>query len=226
MAPKDVVNAALKAGLDIIAVSDHNTAQNVKAVMDIAADTSLMVIPGIEITTREEVHILSLFPDLSNALAVQELLYESLAIDEKESFVSDQVIVNADDEVEGFCPYLLIGATKYSIKQIVEIVHGESGLAIAAHIDRQSFGIIGQLGFMPPGIPFDALEVSWRVPFDKVGERYSEFKDYPFITNSDAHFLKDVGKVYNEFAMVEPSFQALKTALLNHRVPCVTGAKV
>ena len=95
------------------------------------------------------------------------------------------------------------------------MIHKEGGVAIAAHIDRQAFGVIGQLGFIPPKVKFDALEVTFRVPLGAAKSRFPEYSQYCFITNSDAHYLNDIGKSFTQFRVAEPSFSAIARALRN-----------
>ena len=213
MSPQEIVRAAVEHELDIIAISDHNTVANVPGVMDAAKGTSLTVLPAMEITSREEVHILSIFPTLEVARAVESQTLEMLNDSDDESYVEDQIIVNGDDEVEGFCSKLLITATKLSVRKTVELVHSVGGIAIAAHIDRQAFGILGQLGFIPPKVKFDALEISWRQSLADAPLNYPDQSDYTFITNSDAHFLKDLGRTYTQYFMMQPEFSELAAAL-------------
>ncbi len=213
MSPRFIVRTALEKRLDIIAITDHNSAENVHAVLTAAEGSPLTVVPGMEIASREEVHILTLYPDIDAAWRMQEIIYSDLKRSDDESFVEEQVIANEHDEVEGFCPYILVGATSFGVKKIVELVHECSGLALAAHIDRQAFGIIGQLGFIPPRVPLDGLEVSPHVPLAEARRRFPEYAKYPFITNSDAHFLNDVGKAHTTFFLQEPSFKGILDAL-------------
>jgi 3',5'-nucleoside bisphosphate phosphatase len=213
MSPKSIVQTACARNLDLIAISDHNTVQNVQAVIDASKNTSLVVLPAMEITSREEVHILSIFPDLMSALSIQSQIFAGLEQSQDEGYIQEQVIANGYDEVEGFCPYLLINATSFTVKRVVEMVHEADGLAIAAHIDRTAFGIINQLGFIPPSIPLDALEISRRIPMDQARIRYPEYGQYAFITNSDAHYLKDIGAVWTGMMIDTPDFDELKSAL-------------
>ncbi len=223
MSPQSIVRNALEKKLDIIAVSDHNSAENVAAVMDAAARTPLTVFPAMEIASREEVHILSIFPDLDSAKAIQNWLYDDLPDSDDPSYFQEQVLANGEDEVEGFCTKLLIMATRFSINKIVSKIHELQGAAIAAHIDRQSFGIIGQLGFIPLQIPFDALEVSAHMRLADAPTRFPDYAHYPFITNSDSHYLKDIGRVHTELFMHEPTFLNILDALKN-RNGCHVGA--
>lgn len=212
MSPLNIVRTALEKKLDMIAISDHNSAENVLAVQTAAETTGLVVLPAMEITSREEVHILGIFPDLAAALTMQEMIYSKLAESQEEKYYQEQIVANADDEVEGFCRRLLISATPFSVREIVEKIHGCQGAAVGAHIDRAAFGIIQQLGFIPPQVKFDALEVSWRIPFSDVLQRYPEYSQYSFITNSDSHFLSDIGKVRTYYRIQVPCFDELMKA--------------
>ena len=213
LSPRNIVERALQVGLDIIAVSDHNTAENAEAVIRAAADTSLVVIPGMEISSLEEVHVLSLFPDIDAAQEVQDIVYQHSSKAQDQDYVQEQVIANEHDEVEGFCPYMLIGATTLSLRQTIDLVHLSGGKALAAHIDRQAFGVIGQLGFIPPRVRFDALEVSSRCPLHECRQRFPEYSHHTFVTGSDSHFLRDLGSVWTPMHLFEPTFDELCMAL-------------
>ncbi|MBN1354900.1 PHP domain-containing protein [bacterium] len=224
MSPGNIVSAALEKGLDIIAVTDHNSGENADPVMQIAHDTPLIVIPGMEVTSREEVHVLAFFRSIEFLGFFQKEIYSHLIRDPSNPYRDDQIIANALDEVEGFCDYLLIGSTDLSLRQIVRLIGQNEGLAVAAHIDRQAFGIIGQLGFIPANIPFDALEVSYRTPIGTVDEVYPQYADYTFITDSDAHNLEEIGRVFNRFHMNRPDFDNLRLAF-HRREGCHVGAE-
>ncbi|HOO46482.1 MAG TPA: PHP domain-containing protein, partial [Deltaproteobacteria bacterium] len=133
-----IVEEALLQKLDIIAVCDHNTAENVCYVTKAAENTPLCVIPGMEVTTREEVHVLALFEQIEDLEKLQAYVYEHLSGLNDEKAFGMQVIVNEIGEVEGFNERLLIGATEVSLESLVDKIHEYGGLAIAAHIDRPS----------------------------------------------------------------------------------------
>jgi len=213
MSPVAIVSRALEKKLDIIAVTDHNSAGNVKAVMDAAEGTPLVIIPGMEISSREEVHVVALFPSLQTAVKVQECIYATLSDSEDENYIQDQILATGNDEVEGFCSKLLLSASGYSVRKLVDLIHEYEGLAVAAHIDRQAFGIIGQLGFIPPRVHFDALEISWRESVADARTRYPEFGRYPFVTSSDAHYIEEIGRTRTVFNMQRPDFANIRAAL-------------
>ncbi|MBN1424390.1 PHP domain-containing protein [Candidatus Fermentibacteria bacterium] len=212
MSPQGIVQAAVARGLDIIGISDHNSAANAQAVIRAAREAPLLVIPGMEITTAEEVHVLALFPSVETALQVQRTMYAGLGTSDSEGYIQEQVLANEDDEVEGFCSHLLVGASLLSLQRIVRLVKGEGGLAIAAHVDRQAFGIIGVLGFIPLQLEFDALEVSRHVPLPVAAQTFPMYSHHAFITSSDAHYLKDVGAVCTGLLLEEPTVEEVWAA--------------
>ena len=213
MYPEALVREALACSLDIIAISDHNASENVRYVQSAARDTPLVIIPGMEVATREEVHVLALFEGLDELASLQEFVYGRLQGVNDEDAFGCQAIVNEQGEVEGFNEHLLIGATDIPLNDVVETVHSLGGLAIASHIDRPAFGIIGQLGFVPDDIPFDALEISWGLGIARARQRYPELGRFPFITSSDAHYLKDIGKACTRMYLESPSFAEIRLAL-------------
>jgi len=213
MYPSALVERSVAAGLDVIGICDHNASENVRYVIEAARGTQLHVLPGMEITGREEAHVVALFEHMDDLLKVQEAVYAALSGSNREEIFGCQAIVNAADEVEGFNDRLLIGAADISLREIVDAVHGAGGLAIAAHIDRESFSVMGQLGFIPPDIRFDALEISRRTGVKEARKRYPELGGYPFIVSSDAHFIRDIGEGVTRIAMKKPSLAELKLAL-------------
>lgn len=214
-----IVKQAKKVGLDMIGICDHNSVENVAAVMKAGIREGLPVIPGIEITSREEVHILGLFNTDQDLMSLQKMVYENLAGENDEEAFGPQTIIDEWGQAKGTNRKLLIGATALTLEQIVKTIHRWGGLAIASHIDRERFSLIGQLGFIPEGLRLDALEVSsLRSPgyYGGVGSTQSltqQKHDYPTVTFSDAHFLEDIGKSFTCFMIEDPSFDEIGKAL-------------
>jgi len=217
MYPRAIVRKSLEKGLDCIAICDHNTAENAGFVEKAAAGLPLKVIFGMEVTSREEVHVVALFENSSNVIPFQEMVYRHLPGWNMEEKFGCQPIVNEKDEVEGFCDRLLIGATDLPLKIIIDAVHEAGGVAIAAHIDRESFSVIGQLGFISPDMRFDAVEISPRLSIGEARRLFPELKHLTFITSSDAHFIGDIGKGVTEVMMFSPTVGELKMALRNEK---------
>mgnify|MGYP001765740022 FL=1 len=214
MHPRALVERALEQKLDIIAISDHNASANVPYVMAAAAGKKIYVIPAMEITTSEEVHLLALFAALSDLLKLQAIIDQHLSGENDETRFGVQAIVNEHGEVEGLNNQLLIGATDLSIDYIVDTVHQIGGLAIPAHIDRESFSVLSQLGFIDDNSHFDALELSKRTGIQQGRIQYNDLSRYPFLTSSDAHFIRDIGTSTTHIILKEPTFAEIKMALL------------
>ena len=202
MHPAALVEAALRARLDGVAVCDHNSAENVPAVERAARPKGLAVIPGMEITTAEEVHILGLLPDVEAALALQSKVYRHLPGRNDPKVFGMQVVANEFAEVLGFNEHLLSGATTLSVEEVVREIHRVEGLAVASHVDREGFGIVGQLGMIPEGLELDALEVSSKMPLPAARAEFAPGGEFPILCASDAHEPKDVGKAAT-FALLE-----------------------
>ncbi|HXH86703.1 MAG TPA: PHP domain-containing protein, partial [Nitrospira sp.] len=185
MSPRNIVNEAKRKGLQVIGICDHNSAENVPAVVKNAAREGIAVIGGMEVTSKEEVHILALFGNDESLSSFQQVVHENLHGTNDEQLFGEQVIVNEDEEVIGFSDKLLIGATDLTIERLVDLIHEHDGLAIAAHVDREGFGILGQLGFIPEGLPLDALELADPSKRDCIPPEVC----MPLVTSSDAHKL-------------------------------------
>lgn len=214
MTPRNIIEKAASLGINMIAVCDHNSAENIAVAHDIGRKRGITVIPGMEITSAEEVHILGLFSNLDMAYNMQEQVYAHLqpGRNDEDAF-GMQVVVNEEDEVLGFNKRLLIGATDLSIDRVVAFIHGFQGIAIASHIDREGFGIIGQLGFIPSETGFDALEISSRMPLEKAAETFDRYRSIPWITSSDAHELEDIGRKTVGLHMNHATFEEFCLAL-------------
>ena len=217
MAPSAIVKTASEKRLNIIAITDHNSAENVIAAKKAAESTGLTVLAGMEGTTNEEVHILAIFDNIEDVLKLQDVVYENLLHIENNSpdLIGgfNQVVVNEKNEVLSFNNRLLIAATQLTAYSVVDTIHSLGGLAIASHIDREVFGIISHLGFIPPDLKLDALEISPNTSLEKAKKIFDEYSHIPWITSSDAHNLNDIGKVSTGFLMHDSTFEELYLAL-------------
>jgi PHP family Zn ribbon phosphoesterase len=213
MLPRSIIMVAKEKGLDIIGICDHNSTANVMAVKRAGEKAGVAVIGGIEIATQEEVHIMALFEEEDALKQIQTIVYEHLpGVNDAEAF-GEQVVVDENDEVLELNERLLISATTLLLNQVVDIVHGLGGIAIASHVDREAFSIIGQLGFIPEGLPLDGLEVSARISVSEAKENFPQVKEYPLVSFSDAHYLEDIGKQTTSFLLEAPSVPELAKAL-------------
>ena len=206
MVPSAIVKRAKAVGLDMIGICDHNSAENVAAVARAGRRESISVIPGIEITSREEVHVVGLFDSDKNAKRVQATVYENLPGTNDEAAFGPQTVVDEWDRITGNSDKLLIGATNLPLEGVVQAIHDCGGLAVAAHVDRQRFGLIGQLGFIPEGLKLDALELSARASI-------TDRRDFPVVTSSDAHCLEDIGKGSTSLIAEQANIENIRKAL-------------
>ena len=214
MSPKRIVEKAKVKMLDMIAICDHNSAENVQATINAADSINIKILPGMEINSAEEVHMIALFDEIDNAIRLQKKIYQHLSPGENdERLFGEQIIANEFDEVEGYNKRLLITATTLTLNDIVNTIHQFNGLAIASHIDRETYSIIGQLGFIPEDLKLDALEISPNTNRDDALKRFPEVAKYSLISSSDAHFLDDIGKATTSFLLEEPTLAEIKMAL-------------
>lgn len=192
MSPSAIARQAGAAGLNAIALSDHNCAFNLPAFAVACRQEGIACLYGLEVTSAEEAHMLCLFDRLEAALELGDRVYESLPdIRNIPDRFGDQPIVDEHDEIIGFAEKYLISASEYDVRSLLDMVHALGGLFIPAHIDRQVFGIISQLGFLPQEA-FDAVELTPRG-----NDRLA--RHYPVVRNSDAHHLSAIGTGCTEF---------------------------
>jgi len=208
MTPKHIIERTVALGLDIIALSDHNSALNAEVTMALGREAGVLVLPAIEICSAEEAHVLGIFGQLEDALSMQARIYESLSPLGGEA--NWQVIVDNADGVLGFESMALMGATDMPLGDIPERVRKAGGLAVASHVDRGAFSIKSQLGFVPDDVIFDAFEV--------IDPEWAELalikhKATPRLACSDAHRLEDIGRKHTVFTLKEPSYEELALAL-------------
>ncbi len=225
MTPPAIVAAALAAGLDMIAVCDHNAAGNVRAV-GAAAGARLAVIAGIEITTAEEVHVVGLFPTAGAAATAADEVGALLPPCDNDytKFFGEQWLCDAEGRIRGSEARALALATSLTLDAAIELIQRYGGLAVAAHIDRPAFGVVTQLGFFPFEAGFAAIELSRRVAPGSEDE--ARFADYglPMLRSSDSHYLEDVGAIATALTLDAPTFAELALAVRRREGRTVTGA--
>jgi PHP family Zn ribbon phosphoesterase len=209
--PRRLAAEARRRELDVVGICDHNSAENAAAAATAAARSGLRALPGMEITSREEVHLLALFDDLGAALALQERIYAALPGENDPDVFGIQVVADAEDEVLGFNPRFLAGATTLALSDLVVSIHALGGLAVAAHADREGFGIVGQLGFIPDNMALDALEISPYMSFEEARRTFGT--RLPLITSSDAHDLEQIGRAVTLFWLEDGTAAEIGLAL-------------
>jgi 3',5'-nucleoside bisphosphate phosphatase len=213
MSPRNIVERAREAGLDLIAVTDHNMTENSLAAHVLGARTGLVVLFGMELQTEEEVHVLAIFDDYDVAYAFQEEIYSRLPpVRNDPDFFGDQVVVDADDEIVRFEERLLLNSARISISDASSWIKARGGLVIPAHIDSPTFSVLSQLGYVPDNVPFDALEVRRPERLDTVRPLTAN-RTLPFVTFSDAHYVKDIGRRRIRLNLDRPECRSIEGAL-------------
>jgi len=212
MLPTLIIKKAKEKNLDMIGICDHNSTENVAAVKKAGEMVGVTVIGGIEITSQEEVHMLALFENDADLVHIQNIVYEHLPGKNDEDVFGEQLIVDEKDTILEINEKLLIGATTLLLEQIVGIIHQLGGIAIASHVDREAFSLIGQLGFVPEGLNIDGLEISPLNSVKDVRTKFPQISNFPIVGFSDAHYLEDIGKRVTSFLMEEPSMKEFQKA--------------
>lgn len=216
MTPPNIANMAYLKGLDIIAITDHNTAKNAAAVMRAAKDFALTVIPGMEITTAEEIHVVCIFPDAESADKASEAVYNRLPpIENRPEYFGEQMLLDENENCLGTLPLLLSNATDISIDELPEMMNRFGGLCWPAHIDRPANSVLSVFGMLPDKPDFPVLEVRDPKNFFTNAANDIYRLNHKILTSSDAHRLVDIAERERFLELPEPSFFGLKAALLN-----------
>lgn len=193
----------------MIAVSDHNSAANASVAMELGKEAGISVLPAMEITSREEAHVLAVFGSLEDALTMQDSVYADLPEGDGEQR-QWQVIVNSREEVLGFERKMLFGSTLKTLQELVEEIRALGGLAIASHLDRGAFSVMSQLGFVPGDVIFDGFEV---IEAERARQGAMLHPEVPLVSSSDAHRLDDIGRRATILEADAPEFSELVLAL-------------
>lgn len=195
MSPRQVLDRAERRAVDVLAITDHNAVVAAESAYRMARTSSVRVLPGMEITTREEVHLLALFDDPSPLHELAVLVdYNLPAGENDDALFGYQLVYDERDEIIGVDDRLRQTAVMLSIDRLVDEIQALGGLAIPAHVFRPRNSLTSQLGFIDPTAGYDALEVRWR--YWQTGEYQlgDRIEGFAVMTGSDAHFLEDVGR--------------------------------
>ena len=209
MTPNNIVGMAFIKQLDAIAVCDHNACGNLPALKAVADMMGVLLLPGMELTTREEAHMLAYFPDVDSALRFSAFVHEHLPpIPNRPEFFGRQVVMNEEDEETGEEEKLLISALDLSFEECEQAIHAHGGLCVPAHINRGSNGVLNALGFLPADCRYDAIEVSDAVAMPPV-----DLSGYRLLRSSDAHYLENILEPTFTIDVKEKSVRALFDAI-------------
>lgn len=214
MRPTAIVKKAKKKGLDVIGICDHNSIGNVAAVRRAGKREGMAVIGGLEICSREEVHMLGLFDEEESLRNMQQVINENLQGKNEPDYFGQQHLCNEQDVIVGEEDKMLIGATELSVEEIVDSIHRFGGLAIGSHVDRECFSLLSQLGVVPEGLQVDALEISSNLSVPQARDCLPQISNYPLVSFSDSHQLEWIGGVFTAFKGSSASVAELRKALI------------
>jgi len=213
MTPCAIVAAALAAELQLIAICDHNAAWNCAPVQQAARGTGLAVLPGIEITTAEEAHVVGWFPNAAAACAAADDVLPTLPLSSTETrHFGAQQRLGADGRILGEELRMLAARSTLPVEAAVALIHRHGGIAVAAHVDRPSYSVMSQLGLFPSAAGFDAVEVS-AAGRGTPREDRARTHGLPLVTSSDSHFLSDVGICRTLLSLARPTLEEVRRAL-------------
>jgi 3',5'-nucleoside bisphosphate phosphatase len=215
MIPPLIVQEVLSQGIHLIAITDHNATANIISVQKAAAGTDLIVLPGMEVQTREEVHSLCIFDTIEQAEAWQEMVDANLPnIENNPDFFGEQFIVDETGDFIRREDRLLLNSINLSIDEAAQKVTELGGLFIPAHVNRKAFGLIANLGLVPENKNIKALEISRHIKTAAAYAEYPQIKGYPLIQNGDVHFIHEfLGSSY--YSLETPNLIEITHAILH-----------
>ena len=209
MTPNNIVGMAKLLGLDIIALTDHNCCKNCEAVMALGREAGLCVVPGMELSTSEDIHVVCLFPDLEKAMAFSDYVRShTMNIKNRPEIYGRQLIENCEDEIIGEEEDLLIMASEISIESAFDIVKSFGGFAYPAHIDRDSYSITSVLGDLTPECNHGFAGISYDADVEQLKALYS-LDGVELIQSSDAHYLENMKEAANTIELEKATPQAV-----------------
>ncbi|MCK5824362.1 MAG: PHP domain-containing protein [Ichthyobacteriaceae bacterium] len=216
MSPILMLEKAKELGIDILGITDHNSTLNAVVCKDIGKDLGVFVLMGAEVTSKEEVHCLCFMPDEEKLKILQEYIDNNIGKKKnKPEFFGEQLIVDRDENIIGEEEKLLFQAINQSVSEIANKVNKLGGIFIPAHSNAHRNSIGSQLGFVPDNLYFDAIEIIENSNKDDVFYKLNLPSNTSYITSSDAHYLKDIGKRTTNIDVDELSFAGVKSALKN-----------
>ena len=214
MTPNNLVNMAKLLGLDVIALTDHNTSLNCEAAIKVGEAVGVLVIPGMELTTAEDIHAVCLFPTLEQALGFSEYVDEHrIKVKNKADIYGRQVIMNEDDEEIGEIEHLLLPASFITITEAYQKAKEFGGICYPAHIDRDSLSILSVLGEIDPYCGFKTAELADLGKLDTLKQQHPILNELNIVNCSDAHYLENMREAQNTLDLPELTREAVIAAL-------------
>lgn len=216
MTPFNLVNMAKILGLDLIALTDHNTAANCRAAMEVGRGAELTVIPGMELCTSEEIHVVCLFADLEAAEAFSDYVHTTLPpVQNNPAVFGDQLILDHQDRIIGQEELLLVTASAISIDAVPGLVRGYGGFCYPAHIDRASFSILASFGMLTLEMGFTCAEVTQGGDLAALTALHPDLASMRIMRSSDAHYLENMREAADFLHLPENTSEAALNYLQN-----------
>ncbi len=216
MTPGNIVGMAVVNGLDALAIADHNSSYNVPAALEIAEEYGIILVPGMELETSEEIHIVCLFPEYSQLKSFQQEVCASYSPrDNIIDIFGHQRIYNGRDEIIGEWRPMLLEPTGISVDHVFTMADQYGGIAYPAHVDRDSYSVLSSFGMLPYHYPHSFVEISCQCDRENLLERYPELKTYKMLRASDAHYHEHIQEEGAELFVEEKSAEGIIEALKN-----------
>ncbi len=214
MTPNNIVNMAVLCGLQLIAITDHNSTRNCPAALKVAKNLPITVLCGMELTTSEGIHVVFILPDLERALEFDKYVHARLdKVENQHEIFGEQIVMNEHDIPTDTERFLLVGVTDISIDHTYELAKQFGGICWPAHIDRASTSLMSIFGMVPPDLPHPTLEVHQPEMFFESGQHNDIQTTRKIITNSDSHMLTQIAGTSHIIEMESCDFEGLKLAL-------------
>jgi len=214
MSPKNIVQRALEQNLDIIGITDHNSTLQCEIVIKEALKEGLKVYPGVEVTTKEEIHCLAYFSSLNDLSEFQTYLDQYMPnIKNDPKLFGYQVVVDENENIVYEEDKLLISALQIGIDKVEQLVHELNGIFIPAHVNKSKNSLISQLGFVPSTLKADAFEITKQTDNQSFISQNRLKSDTVILRNSDAHMLEQIGENVTFLSMESVEFSEFSLAL-------------
>ena len=202
MTPANIAGMAHIKGLQLIALTDHNTCRNAPALLEAAKQYGILALPGMELTTSEEIHVLFLFADLSAALDFDRYVYARLApVKNREEFFGEQILMNSRDEVLGREELLLSNATSVSLEECEALAKAHDAVFIPAHLEKETTSLLSVLGMAPPDAAYSCIEINHPERTKDILKANPSLQNSRILTDSDAHSLGDIAEPLHTLPM-------------------------
>lgn len=216
MTPNNIANMAAFCGHDVIAITDHNTCRNAPAVMKAGEAAGLLVVPGMELCTSEEAHVVCLFETLEGAMEFDSYIYNNMPhVPNRPEIFGEQRILNEEDELIGTEESLLLVSSFVGVNEVKQLCEQYGGTAFPAHVNKDSYSVIASLGAIPPEAGYATAEVTRDCDLDKLKEQYPELQGMRILRDSDSHYLETLAGEPERIHLPEKTCHAVIEAIRN-----------